>query len=326
MNNSDEHIDKEIAPDVFALASHLYNQKNQDYSLAELKQAGAEVQIPPELIEQAVQQIKQRQIQARERQQKLKLVLISGFTGAALSLGGLWAYNIASNSAYVRQSADLDNGNRMGVPVATPPQSVVPPDVAAQPYSMRFSGKVESYLLNPEGLVDGLMLNNGLQVKFPPHLANSLIATVQLGDSVTVAGNPGIPSNIGQEIHAFTITNTRTQRTVVNQPPPYPPPPPRNNYSNLSVEGTVQHWLVGHRGEINGVILSSGAQVKFPPHVGDQLSNMATRVGDLLQVQGFGTNTSYGKVLAATFVTVNGQPVNFYPERPGLGKRHKNPF
>jgi len=321
MNNSDSRS-QENAPD-FAFACQLYLQ-NPGYSLAELKQAGAEAQIPPELIEQALQQIQQARIQARERQQKLKLILISGITGAGLALGSLWAYNrVVSNPTYVGLG-DSNNANGISTPVPTPAQPLVPPNSVAQPYTYGtgFSGKVERYLLNPEGLVYGLILSNNLQVTFPPYTANSLVTTIKLGDSITVVGDPGIPNNFAQEIHAFSITNIRTKHTIVAQPSPDPLPPPRNNYSNLSVEGTVQNWLVGHRGEIRGIILSSGAQVRFPPHVGDQLFNIA-RGGDSIHAQGFGTSTSFGQVLAATFLTVNGQPVNLYPNSPWPGHRHK---
>lgn len=256
------------------------------------------------------------QIQARQRQQKLKLILTSGIGGAALALGGLWAYNtLATNFTFVRQSTDLNNANGRIASNSAQPFS----------YGTNFSGKVERYLLNPEGLVEGFILDNYLQVMFPPHIANSLVTTVKPGDSVTVIGFPGIFSNFGQEVHAESITNIRTQRTVLNQPSPYPPPPVANNYSNLSVEGTAQQWLVGHRGEIRGIILSSRTQVKFPAHVGDQLFNTAKR-GDFIQAQGFGTTTNYGQVLEATSLTVNGQAVNFYPEGPRHQKRHNKLF
>ncbi len=325
MYNPNSRIPKEIAPDVFAIATHLYNPKKQDYSLAELTQAGAKAQIPPELIQQALDQIQQTQIQARERKQKLKVILISGVVGAGLARLSLWGYNTVSNRVDVRRSTDLNNPSGINDLIPSPVQPS-PPASVAQPDTRRtnFSGKVERYLLNPEGLVDGLMLSNGLQVKFPPHMTNSLITTVKVGDSIKVVGDSGIPSSLAQEIHAFSITNTTTQRTVVNQPPADPPPSPSNSYSNLSVEGTAQHWLVGHRGEIKGIILSSGAQVRFPPHVGDQLFNTA-KLGASIQAQGFGTSTNYGQVLEVTSLKVNGQPINLYPA--GFWpKKHKKQF
>ena len=320
MKDSDPRISKQIVPDVFAIASHLHAQKNQDYSLAELTQAGAEAQIPPELIQQALQQIEQAQIQTRERQQKLKVILISGSAGAALALGGLWAYNtLASNFTQVKRSpennlarADSSYVNGVGVSIPAQLQPPEPPDA----YGATFTGEVKQYLLNPEGKVDGLLLSNGLQVKFPPHMGDSLVTLVAPGARVNVSGTAGISTSFGQEVKAYSITNPQTGRILVEQPPAYPPQPRvLGSYSTLSVEGTAQQWLVGHRGEIKGVILSSGTQVKFPRHVGNQLISMA-KVGDKIQAQGFGTHNSYGQILQATALTVDGQPVRFEPLGP----------
>lgn len=73
----------------FALAARLQAQKQQSYSLTELTQIGAEANIPPEFIQKAIQQIQAKQAQAHERQQKLKVGLISAGVGSAL--WGLWA-------------------------------------------------------------------------------------------------------------------------------------------------------------------------------------------------------------------------------------------
>ncbi len=110
--------------------------------------------------------------------------------------------------------------NLKTIAIAQPQPTTVQSGVAQPyPYSTSYSGKVETYLLNPQGMVGGLILSNGLQVRFPPHNANSLVAAIKPGDSVTVTGTPGIPSNFGQEVRAYSITNTNTQRTVVNQAP-----------------------------------------------------------------------------------------------------------
>lgn len=65
MRQLDPQISEDIAPEVFALASRLYAQKNHNYSQAELMQAGAEAQIPPEFIQQAVAEIQEKRIRAQ---------------------------------------------------------------------------------------------------------------------------------------------------------------------------------------------------------------------------------------------------------------------
>ncbi|MEH2367357.1 hypothetical protein [Nostoc sp.] len=311
MNNSKVRIPKEIAPDVFALAAQLYAQENQDYSLEEIMQAGAEVQIPPEMIQQAIQQIQAKQIRERDRQRKLKLILTSGGIGAAIALFGFWTYNtFASNATPSGRSLEanlpspnLPNANRLEIPPELPPTT-----------GTTFTGEVKQYLLNPEGKVDGLLLNNGLQVKFPPHMADSLVGIITPNTKVSIFGNPGFSTRFGQEVRAKKITNSQTGQTLVEQPPTTAPQPPNlNNYSTLSTEGTAQNWLVGHRGEINGVIISNGTIVKFPPHVSEQLASMAN-IGNTIQAKGFGTRNRYGQILEATALSVNGQSVSLQPK------------
>lgn len=316
MNNFNDRISRETAADVFALAAQLQTQRYQDYSSAELMQAGAEADISPEILQEALKLMQAKQIQDQTRRQKLRLMFTSGAVGAAIALGGVGAYTaLTRNPAWNGNSplvsavqTNPSNSNTAGTPLPAPPDS----------YAATFTGTVEQYLLNPEGRVDGLLLKNGLQVKFPPHLGMSLATLVTPGNDITVTGIAGVPTRFGQEIRASQITNRQTQQTVTKQESPDSPPSPPatlSHYNSLSAEGTAQHWLVGHRGEIHGVVLSSGTQVKFPPHVGDQLISTA-QVGDKVQVQGFGSRNNDGQVIEATTLTVNGRSVAIAPPVP----------
>lgn len=195
----------------------------------------------------------------------------------------------------------------------------VPGNTPTATNTTNFSGTVERYLLNREGLADGLLLNNGLQVTFPPHLSASLVATIKPGDRVTLTGFPGISSSFGQEVQGYSITNTASGKTVIDQPSATPPVPPTPvaAYSNLSASGTARSWLVGRQGELRGIVLSDGTQIKFPPHIGYRLSNLA-QSGAKVEAQGYGTNSGYGKTLEATSLTIAGQPVPIDAPTPGL--------
>jgi hypothetical protein len=336
MKNSKIRIPRDIAPDIFKLAAQSYAQEHQDYSLEELMQAGAEAQIPPELIQQAVQQIRVNQIQARERQKKLKLIFISGTTGAAIALFGVWAYaSITHHFVNARRSREhrfpfahrLWNPEHRDIyedhfrPWISPNgenQDMFSPDnfrprMHHGTYNTTVTGEVQQYLLNPEGKVDGLLLKNGLQIKFPPDMGDSVMAIVSPGTQVSIFGTPGVSTRFGQELIARSITNSQTGRIVVEQGPTIPMQMSSvANYSTLSVEGTAQHWLVGHQGDIIGVILSNGAIVNFPPHIGHQLIDIAN-VGDKVQAKGFGTRNSSGQTLQATTLSINGQAIVLEP-------------
>jgi hypothetical protein len=65
-------------------------------------------------------------------------------------------------------------------PVAPQPpgaQQPVPPDRATQATSVR--GTVTQYMMNPDGLIDGILLSDGTIVRFAPHMSQQLVQTVK---------------------------------------------------------------------------------------------------------------------------------------------------
>lgn len=193
-----------------------------------------------------------------------------------------------------------------------PPQTT-PQETQPALTARRFEGKVEKYLLNREGIVDGLLLDSGVQVKFPPQLSKNLVETAEVGDNVLAIGSGGISNSFGQEVQAESITNQGTERTVSTMV----------NYGNLSVEGTAQRWLVGKQGEIRGVLLSDGAQVQFSPRLGNQLSTMA-KPGVRIQAKGVGIRNDYGQVLEASTLTIDGKAIDMPAPAPGIKEKGRD--
>lgn len=103
MSSLEPKIPEQLTPEVFAIASRLYATANQEYSLAELEQAGLEAQIPPEFIQQAVREIKTQEIQTRNQRQKLKIFGVS--LGVVLSVWGIWTYNSLNDAEQRVESA-----------------------------------------------------------------------------------------------------------------------------------------------------------------------------------------------------------------------------
>lgn len=312
MNNSHDRITNQTATELFALAAQLQAQKSHDYAPAELVQAATEAGISPENLHEALQLMRIQQTQEQTRRRNLRLILSSGIAGVAIALAGAWAYFTLNQQPAI-------GGRALPAAIVNPANPVPPNPPAPDAEAVAYTGTVQQYLLNPEGRIDGLLLKNGLQVKFPPHFSNQLTNLIAPNAEVSITGRAGTATRFGQEIRAIQITNQKTQQTIADQPPTAPPPLPANtaSYTNLSAEGTTQHWLVGHRGELNGLILSSGVQVKFPPHIGEQLVNII-HGNDKVQVQGFGSRNSYGQVIEATQLTVNGQNVALAQPNPGI--------
>ena len=104
MNNRQNRIPEEIAPEVLELASRYYAQQTQSYSAADLVSAGEEVNIPVEFIEQAIKdvQLKHQQQQAAQKQlakfrQKLLMIGAGVFAVFAVWTGG--TYNSMQSSS-----------------------------------------------------------------------------------------------------------------------------------------------------------------------------------------------------------------------------------
>ncbi len=108
-----------------------------------------------------------------------------------------------------------------------PPGAPRPPGAAAAAPEAGtvVTGRVQRFLLNPSGEADGLLLADGTQVAFPPHLSADAMQLLQPGDTVQVGGwrAPGVPVLRIRSLEA-------SGRSLVDTPPApgmAPPRPPR---------------------------------------------------------------------------------------------------
>jgi len=104
MSNPEIRVPEEIAPEVFALASRYYADYCQGFSESELVKAGSEVDIPPEFIQKAIQEIQTQQLQKLDQQkraqhQRQRLLKIGVVFLSIILLWSLWIYNSFSHAA-----------------------------------------------------------------------------------------------------------------------------------------------------------------------------------------------------------------------------------
>jgi ribosomal protein L21 len=291
MNNPEDRINRELAPEVFQLAAELYAQKQQEYSLEELIIIGEEAKIPAEFIQQAVdlvqtRQQKNRKIKISKKYPKLKLALLGCAVTSVTLILGAWGYN----QIFINKSK------------SDSPVGILPGE-----QEKRHIGNVERYLLNKEGLVDGLLLNDDKHVKFPPHLHDQILAAIKPGDTVEVVGKLGTPSVYGQEIEASIITNTQTKAVVTKKgKPKRKQKVNENNLTLIKIDDTVQHWLVDDDGKIRGAILTSGTQVHLAKPLAKQLEKV-TKIGNRIKADGVGRQTTNGEVVEVISLDIDGQ-------------------
>lgn len=102
-------------------------------------------------------------------------------------------------------------------------------------------------------------------------------------------------------VRADAIVHAGSGRTVYDQPPPVGPDrilPPHlraQRLQLLQVEGRVDTVLTGPRGEANGVILSDGSIVRFPP----ESLRLSVQTGAPFAASGLGTRNAFGTSLEA---------------------------
>ena len=178
----------------------------------------------------------------------------------------------------------------------TPPP---PPSGAPAPV---VTGRIQQWLINPNGDVDGLLLADGTQVAFPPHLSATVQQTMKPGDTVQVAGWRAPNVSV---VRAATLTATTSGRSVSDQPPGFGAMPPRPRepgaLTAMSASGRVARQLYTDRGDANGVVLDNGTIVRFPPHVGAQLAP-TLQAGSTLHAKGWGSRGAQGSALEATAI------------------------
>jgi hypothetical protein len=215
--------------------------------------------------------------------------------------------------------------------IESPPPPLPPPALGAlapaaqnEAASPSITGTVEHYLLTPVGDIEGLELADGTDARLPPHLGTALAAIVKPGDAVNVVGFVAPPSPYGRAIKALTITNVRTNQSVVDQPPTMPPPPPWTRASNIkqmTVSGKLGRYVLNDHGDIDGVILDNGIEVKFPPHIGLAVAMASLRQPSApIDASGYGAASAFGTVVDAMTgsLSVGGRsiPVNTLPPPP----------
>ncbi len=171
------------------------------------------------------------------------------------------------------------------------------------------TGVVSRFLVNPFGEVDGLLLESGPLVTFPPHMEHELTAAIKPGDTVAVRGQATGPT----QVKALILTNTRTNQQVIEHPPArterkMPKHLRAVGMQQMRAQATVSHLRYGKHGEVKDVVLADGTTVKLPK---DAVESFAPwlRVGQELEVVGYGSENAYGRGLEATGIGVAGQPL-----------------
>jgi len=80
----------------------------------------------------------------------------------------------------------------------------------------------------------------------------------------------------------------------------------------MTVNGTLDRYILNDRADIDGLILSNGYEVKFPPHIGMAVAMaLAPQPSAAIEASGYGTTNAFGTVVDAMTgsLIVGSQPI-----------------
>lgn len=197
----------------------------------------------------------------------------------------------------------------LGAPFTLEAKKAGPPMMAAQQGGQPITQRVERYLIDSFGDVDGLLLSDGWIVKFPAHQSGDLLRTARPGDTVTATG-----ATIGPRVlEAWTLANTASSATVIRAPksklvPKLPKHLRAASLQPMEAAGRIAHVIPGKKGEIKSVVLEDGSSLRLGKHaqwvIGTQLI-----VGREVRARGIGTQNDLGRALEVTELGIDGAPM-----------------
>ena len=202
------------------------------------------------------------------------------------------------------QPAPPGAGPSAGAQPPSPPTGVAPPPPGPRPdadaaAAQTASGRLQQWLVNPNGVVDGLLLAVGTQVALAPHWSARAVALFKAGDTVRATGWRAAGAPVLRATSLSNAVGHRLDAPTQGAEGPRPPPRDPAALTAMSASGKVARVLYTGRGDVNGVLLEGGSVVRFPPHVG---ASMAARLqpGSMVHARGWGSRGPQGSALEAT--------------------------
>jgi hypothetical protein len=179
-------------------------------------------------------------------------------------------------------------------------------------------GIVKQYTLTPRGEVDGLILNDGAEVKLPPHLTGQIVFAIRPGDAVTIRGLKAFALPL---VDAASVTNDATGATVIDNGPPGSP----NRWAaQQTISGRIAAPLHGKRGEVNGALLDNGITLRVPPLEAERLQAWL-QPGQTVAVRGVSLVTPLGTVIDVSAIGASPDQMTELAVRLPVGPKGAGP-
>jgi hypothetical protein len=189
-------------------------------------------------------------------------------------------------------------------------------------------GRIDLFLFNPHGEVDGMILADGTEVHLPPHMGPDIVGALRPGSLVKLRGVRPRGSDLLAAVAFETEDGTRYED---RGPPKHHKPAGKHadapRGGKVEVEGVVRRALHGPKGETRGLLLADGCSGRFPPHAADAIAPLL-RAGTRIVLRGESIVTPHGMVVAVQEIGKTNEkprPIASKPHKPKDHKRPKKP-
>ena len=194
-------------------------------------------------------------------------------------------------------------------------------------YLPEISGTFERFLLNPHGDVDGMILSEGLEIHFPPHMSTEFRALIRNGERPKLKVRGVRPR--GSDVIAAVAIETMDGKRIVDNGPPKghdedktaDAPAKESKHEPMDAEGIVRRVLHGPKGEARGALLEDGTIIRLPAKEAKHIAHLLSP-GQRLAARGHGLKSELGTVIDAREVGASSDDLRpLKPKEPKPEKR-----
>lgn len=187
---------------------------------------------------------------------------------------------------------------------ATKNSSYTSSHMTGQNATWEANGVVARFLMTPVGEIDGFILEDGMQIRFPPKMSAAITKSITIGDSVSVKGWTSSTNAMWAD-KIVTLKNANEIKMTSDTKGRLVEPKKQrekaiHDLESMTVTGEIDTLIHEPTGEVSGFLLNEGSIVRLPADIRTPLR--AYDVGQYVEVTGYGSEGKFGKSVEASTV------------------------
>ena len=167
----------------------------------------------------------------------------------------------------------------------------------------RTHGQISRYLMNHHGEIEGILLDNGISVRFGCEYGSAVMSALKPGQDISVEGRANTKTSEfhGLKAHTFQILKSgETLRLKDLAKTQAPAEAEAHQHQHHDLSGLFQELIYNDNNDIDGLLLQDGNLVRIPPHEAKRLVTLPLVRGvTKVDASGEGSNTEFGTVVKA---------------------------